>query len=108
MIKRTVVEKAFIGIMEERIHQMAREKAMSDPEYISVDGKKSSIFELLRDSLTTEKQKRLLDDLEGAWTYAGGLMQEFAYRQGIEDSHMIHKELSKLGISVTKEFNQGD
>jgi hypothetical protein len=103
MVEKTAVERAFIGLMEERIHQVAREKAMNDPEYASADGRKSSIFERLRDSLTTEKQRSLLDDLEGAWTYAGGLMQEFAYRQGIEDSPMIHNELKKFGISVSND-----
>ncbi|MED4174569.1 hypothetical protein P4631_19405 [Halalkalibacterium halodurans] len=103
MMKKTAVERAFIGLMEERIHQVAREKAMNDPEYTSADEKKSSLFECLRDSLTTEKQRSLLDDLEGAWTYTGGLMQEFAYRQGIKDSPMIHNELQKFGISVKSE-----
>jgi len=28
---------------------------------------------------------------------------EYAYRQGLEDSQMIHNELSKYGISVAKD-----
>ncbi|TPE68202.1 hypothetical protein [Halalkalibacterium halodurans] len=66
-VKPDYPERAFISLMEKRIHQVAREKAMNDPEYASADGKKSSIFERLRDSLTTEKQRSLLDDLEGAY-----------------------------------------
>ncbi|MDY7224626.1 hypothetical protein [Halalkalibacterium halodurans] len=38
-MEKTAVERAFIGLMEERIHQVAREKAMNDPEYASADEK---------------------------------------------------------------------
>ncbi|WP_138091054.1 hypothetical protein [Halalkalibacterium halodurans] len=107
-MKKTVIEKAFICIMEERIHQVAREKAANDPEYTSADVKRTTAFNQLRDALTTKTQRTLLDDLEGAWIFTGALLQEFAYRQGIEDSFMIHQELKKFGILIDERSTKRD
>ncbi|MCJ7840150.1 hypothetical protein MUB24_04335 [Lederbergia sp. NSJ-179] len=103
MIKKSVVQKAFTKIIEERVFQVAWKKAKEDPEYDSAVLKRKEISAQLSEALTTDTQRELLDELEMAWDFAEGLMAEYAYQQGLADSQMIHKELSKFGISVTKE-----
>lgn len=103
MLRETIVQKAFGDIMDERIHKVASNKAETDEFYNKANEERNVAFDFLNESLTTERQRNLLNDLESAWNFVEGLMQEFAYRQGLQDSQMIHKELSELGISVTKE-----
>lgn len=100
---KNVVSKAFKEIMNNRIHETAYEKAQMDEVFVKSYGERATMFDLLSESLTTDEQKGYLVELESLWNFAEGLMQEYAYRQGLEDSQMIHKELSGLGISVTKE-----
>ncbi|MGE7114399.1 hypothetical protein [Lysinibacillus sp. NPDC047702] len=100
---QTIVQKAFILIMEERVFQVAWEKANKDKLYIKYNKARSSALELLSESLTTDKQKYLLNDLENTWNFMDRIVQEYAYRQGLQDSQMIHKELNTFGIDVTRE-----
>jgi len=103
MQNQTIVQQAFIKIMEDRIFNVAWEKAKADELYAKTNKEKEIILDLLRDLLTTDKQKYLLNDLESAWGFSDRIMQEYAYRQGLQDSQMIHKELNSFGIDVTKE-----
>jgi uncharacterized protein (DUF2164 family) len=103
MQNQTIVQKAFIKIMEERVFQVAFEKANKDKLYIEYDNERRMVFELLRESLTTDRQRNLLNDLEYTWNFVERIMQEYAYRQGLQDSQMIHKELNTFGIDVTNE-----
>lgn len=102
MQNQTIVQQAFIKIMEERIN-VAWEKAKVDELYAKTNKEKEIVLDLLRDLLTTDKQKYLLNDLESAWGFSDCIMQEYTYRQGLQDSQMIHKELNSFGIDVTKE-----
>lgn len=102
MIK-TTVQKAIQLIIEERAQGVAWEKAKEDKVFVNASSKCSIILELLSESLTTDNQRHLLRELESVWNLAELVMQEYIYRQGLEDSQMVHKELSELGISVTKE-----
>ena len=99
----TIVQEAFIKIMEDRIFKAAWEKAKKDERYIESENKRNNVFELLSKSLNTDKQKHLLLELEAIWELTERFMQEYVYRQGIQDSQMIHKELHSFGIDVTKE-----
>ncbi|WP_374964644.1 hypothetical protein [Lysinibacillus sp. RS5] len=103
MHNQTIVQKAFIKIMEERVFQVAFEKANEDKLYIEYDNERRMTFELLNESLTTDRQRYLLNNLEYAWNFVERIMQEYAYRQGLQDSQMIHKEMNNFGIDVTKE-----
>lgn len=103
MSRETIVKKALGNIMDERIGKVACIKAETDEFYIKCDNERNDAFDSLSESLTTDEQRRLLDDLESAWNFVEGLMWEYVYRQGLQDSQMIHKELSEFGISVTKE-----
>ncbi|QDQ01181.1 hypothetical protein FOH38_12355 [Lysinibacillus fusiformis] len=103
MQNQTIVQKAFIKIMEERVFQVAWEKAKADELYVKAIKEKEIAIDLLRDSLKNGKQKNLLDDLESVWEFVDRVMQEYAYRQGLQDSQMIHKELNTYGIDVSKE-----
>lgn len=60
-------------------------------------------FDLLSESLNTDRQKHLLLELEVIWELTERFMQEYVYQQGIQNSQMIHKELHSFGIDVTKE-----
>lgn len=102
MSRNTIVQKALGNIMDERIQKVASIKAETDEFYTECDKERRVAFNLLSESLT-DKQRDLLDDLESAWNFVEGLMQEYAYRQGLQDSQMIHRELSEFGISVTNE-----
>lgn len=102
MSEKNVVQRALTDISVERVN-VAWHKAKQNELYIEADKRQTIAFQLLSESLTTDRQKQLLYDLESAWNFVEGLMQEFAYRQGLQDSQMIHRELSDFGISVTKE-----
>lgn len=103
MHNKTIVEKAFIEIMEERVFQVAFEKANKDDLYIEYENERKNAFRSLSESLTNDRQRYLLNDLEYAWNFVERITQEYAYRQGLQDSQMIHKELNAFGIDVTKE-----
>lgn len=103
MQNQTIVQQAFIKIMEDRIFNVAWEKAKADEKYIESENKRSITFDLLSESLTTDRQKYLLNELEATWELAERFMQEYVYRQGLQDSQMIHRELNSFGIDVTKE-----
>ncbi|MBP3041644.1 hypothetical protein J9303_19570 [Bacillaceae bacterium Marseille-Q3522] len=98
-----VVQKAFDTISAERVHQIAYRKTAADPGYIAARERAEAVFDELKDSLGEETQKKLLFELETAFNDKDSFLIEYAYRQGLEDSTMIHKELSKLGISIAKE-----
>lgn len=100
---KTVVEKAFKDIVENRVYKVAYEKAQMDELFVKSDEERNASFNLLNESLTTEDQKHHLSELESLWKFVEGLMQEYAYRQGLEDSQMLHEELSGYGISVKGE-----
>lgn len=103
MLEKTIIQKALIEIIEERVHKVAWEKAKTDEFYIKCVNESINAFDLLSESLTTDKQRELLDNLESALNFVESLMQGYAYRQGLQDSQMIHRELSEFGVSVTKE-----
>ena len=103
MQNQTIVQQAFIKIMEDRIFNVAWEKAKKDEKYIESENKRNITFDLLSESLTTDRQKYLLNELEATWELAERFMQEYVYRQGLQDSQMIHRELNSFGIDVTKE-----
>ena len=103
MQNQTIVQEAFTKIMEDRIFKVAWEKAKKDERYIESENKRIIVFDLLSKSLSTDKQKHLLLELEAIWELTERFMQEYVYRQGIQDSQMIHKELHSFGIDVTKE-----
>ncbi|WP_025114453.1 hypothetical protein [Lysinibacillus fusiformis] len=103
MQNQTIVQQAFIKIMEDRIFNVAWEAAKKDEKYIESENKRSITLDLLSESLTTDRQKYLLSELEATWELAERFMQEYVYRQGLQDSRMIHKELNSFGIDVTKE-----
>lgn len=98
-----VIQKAFIDIVFfERVHRVAYKKVMADSEYRTVDEVSDQLFSQLKESLSKE-QKKLLLELESAWSSKYLIFLEYCYRQGLADSPMIHKELEKFGISVVKE-----
>lgn len=103
MQNQTIVQQAFTKIMEDRILKVAWEKAKQDEKYIVSENKRSITLELLSESLNTDRQKHLLLELEAIWELTERFMQEYVYRQGIQDSQMIHKELHSFGIDVTNE-----
>lgn len=103
MEKQSIVQQAFIKIMDERIFQIAWNKAKTDDLYVKTNKEKEYLIEELRNSLLTKEQKILLDELESAWGFEERIFKEYAYRQGLQDSQMIHKELNSFGIDVTKE-----
>ena len=103
MLIKNTVQKAFDEIIVERVQKVAWNKAQNNAEYSKFARDREIAFRLLTESLTTDRQRHLLDNLECNWNIVEGLMQAVAYRQGLEDSQMIHQELSELGISVTKE-----
>ncbi|GIN69611.1 hypothetical protein J14TS2_00860 [Bacillus sp. J14TS2] len=100
---KDVIQKAFIDIVFfERVHRVAYKKVMADSEYRTVDEVSDQLFSQLKESLS-EEQKKLLLELETAWSSKYLIFLEYCYRQGLADSQMIHKELEKFGISVVKE-----
>lgn len=102
MYQKTAVQKALDKLMEDRICKVAQNKALANELYLESDNERNIAFELLSESLTTDRQKHLLNNLESAWHFVEGLMQEYAYRQGLQDSQMIHDELREFGVFVTK------
>lgn len=103
MLEKTAVQYALTEIIEERVQKVAWNKAKQDKIYIEANKKQTIALQLLNESITTDRQRHLLDDLESAWNFAEGIMQEYAYRQGIRDSRMIHRELKEFGIFVAEE-----
>ena len=103
MHKQSIVQQAFIKIMEERVFQVAWEKVKKDKLYIEYNNERRTALKLLNESLTTDRQKYLLNDLENTWNFVERIIQEYAYRQGLQDSQMVHKELNNFGIDVTRE-----
>ncbi|MET3657828.1 hypothetical protein [Sporosarcina psychrophila] len=102
MLKKTAVQKALGELMEDRINKVAWNKALDDEFYVESDNERNIALELLSESMTTDRQRHLLNNLESAWHFVEGLMQEYAYRQGLQDSQMIHEELREFGVFVTK------
>ncbi|MBP3040784.1 hypothetical protein J9303_14935 [Bacillaceae bacterium Marseille-Q3522] len=96
------VQKAFEQITADRVHHVAFMKTSEDPEYIAAANKSEELYDQLADSLN-DSQKALLSDLDDAWNYKNSFFIEYVYRQGLEDSPIITKELRKYGISITKE-----
>lgn len=103
MHNQTIIQPAFAKIIDERVFQVAWEKAKLDKKYVELEEKRINILEILNESLTTERQKQFLYELEAAWEFTERFMQEYAYRQGLQDSRMIHKELYSFGIHVLTE-----
>ncbi len=98
-----VIQKAFINVIfAERVHQVAFKRSRDDAEFRTAEEVSSRIFSQLEESLTGE-QKKLLFELEAAWSNMYGIFLEYSYCQGIADSPMIHNELEKYGISIVKE-----
>lgn len=95
-----LIEAAFKSIMEERVFKVALTKAAKDMEFIEADKKRDGLFADLKGSLTNKTQHVLLDELESAWNILEYLGQEYAYRQGVEDSPKLHQELSRFGIKT--------
>ncbi|WP_042472791.1 hypothetical protein [Bacillus ndiopicus] len=109
MENQTIIQKAFGKIVDERVFEIAWRKAELNKECIECDNKRRITFELLSESLTSDRQKYLLEELEGAFHLLESIRLEYAYRQGLQDSQMIHRELAACGISVTKDsFNITD
>lgn len=75
--------------MDDRIGKVACIKAESDEFYIKYNNERNAAFDFLNESLTTDRQRNLLNDLESSWHWVEGLMQEYAYRQGLQGSQMI-------------------
>lgn len=100
MLRKNIFQEALSLIVEERVHKVAANKAQQDPTYQKLDDECSTLLKLLSAALTTEEQRLLLSRLEENWNAAEDLMREYAYRQGIEDSAMLHQELRRFGIQT--------
>lgn len=100
MLDTNIMKRAFDVVIEERVCDVAWRKAASDAAFVEADKKRDGLFQALNDALTSDTQRVLLNELENAWSNVEGLMYEFVYRQGIEDSALIHNELRNFGISV--------
>ncbi|MGE7114564.1 hypothetical protein [Lysinibacillus sp. NPDC047702] len=46
----------------------------------------------------TDEQRALLNELDTALRLTEAIFLEYAYRQGIEDSQMIHRGIDTFGI----------
>lgn len=103
MSMKTTIQNAFGEIIDDRIRKVAWEKAQNDELYIKSNEEYIATYNLLKDSLTTAEQQRLLSKFDSSITLVESIMQDYAYCQGLEDSRMIHEELSKFGISVMKD-----
>jgi hypothetical protein len=102
MIEKTV-QRAFDQIITERLNEVVFRKVRANLEYREANTRALELFDKLMNSLQTEEQKELLYDLEEAWNLAESYFIEYSYRQGLEDSPMIHREFNKaLGISVAE------
>lgn len=85
------IENVFDELMDERIHQIAYKKCINDFEYLNANKEAVALMEILRNSLVTDEQRALLNELDTAFRLTEAIFLEFAYRQGLEDSQMIHK-----------------
>lgn len=83
----------FNEIIDERIHKVAYNKCINDPEYKSAHSKAIALMDRLRNVLSNEEQMKLLNELESALYIVESFFLEYAYHQGLEDSQMIYKEM---------------
>lgn len=101
-MEKNVFQEALSVIVEERVNKVAANKAQKDSTYQKLEDECSTLLKMLGESLTTEEQRVLLNRLEENWNAAEDLMREYAYRQGIEDSAMLHQELRRFGVLLEK------
>lgn len=59
-------EVDFNEIIDERIHKVAFGKCVNDPEYQSAHSKTIALMDRLREVLSHEEQRNLLNELESA------------------------------------------
>ena len=97
------INVAFDEIIDEQIHQIAYRKCINDPEYQTANIKVVVLMDTLRQALSNDEQRKILNELESAWFIVESIFLEYSYRQGIEDSQMIYNELGRFGINVAKE-----
>ncbi|MFJ6210620.1 hypothetical protein [Lysinibacillus sp. NPDC092081] len=90
------IKVAFDEILDEQIHQIAYRKCINDHEYRIANTKAITLMDMLKRALSNDEQRIILNDLENAFYIAESIFLEYCYRQGIEDSQMIHKKLSVL------------
>ncbi|MBS4207389.1 hypothetical protein [Bacillus sp. FJAT-50079] len=104
MVTNNFIQKAFSEVIfAERVHQVAFKKCNNDPEYHAASEEVGRLLRQLEETLSTETQSELLNDLESAWGYMYSFLLEYSYCQGLEDSPFIHNELKKYGVSMIKE-----
>lgn len=103
-----IMKRALDVVIEERVCNIAWKKAANDVAYKEAEKKRDGLFRALNDALTSDAQRVLLDELENTWNNVEGLMYEFVYRQGIEDSPKIHKELIDFGVCLSKKYREGE
>lgn len=97
------IKQAFDAIIEDRVDGVAYRTMQASPEYQEIEGHVVHLFDQLNASLTTDEQKRMLDDMSSAMNTRESLYLEYAYRQGLKDSQELNEEFSLLGIANHKE-----
>ncbi|WP_338651283.1 hypothetical protein [Lysinibacillus sp. Y5S-8] len=99
------IETAFKEILEEQIHEVAYRKCINDPEYQIANTNAITLMDMLKRVLSNDEQRKLLDELESAMFIVESFFLEYSYRQGLQDSKLIHKELNSFGIDVMKKIS---
>ncbi|TWT01853.1 hypothetical protein [Planomicrobium sp. CPCC 101079] len=90
-----VLTQAFNGIIKERVEDTAFLKVEQTPEYAELDERITEGLHRLKDSFTTDEQRRRLQELEEAWACQKALYLNHAYRQGLVDSNVLQDVLRK-------------
>ncbi|MBW8349611.1 hypothetical protein K0H71_09155 [Bacillus sp. IITD106] len=104
MNEKNVIHKAFTDVVfVERVHQEAYKKCLEDTEYQLATEDAARLLRQLKETLSNNEQKKLLDELESTGDRMYSPFLEYCYCQGIEDSEMIHNQLKKYGISIVRE-----
>lgn len=98
MIQRAL-DLAFSSIIAEQIGVVAHQKKLKNPQFQESYNKYIKVYEVLNSTLNKE-QKKLLKELESAQNSMEGFIEEYSYRQGLEDGQTIRKTLIELGILV--------
>lgn len=102
MSEKNIFQQMFSTLVEDRANKEVLHKALENPIYLKVQDESSGLLKLLREKLTTDEQRILLDKLESLWNSEEDILREYAYRQGIQDSVMLHHELQEFGFSVAR------
>lgn len=92
------IENTLDELMDERIHQIAYRKCINDTDFVAANTEVVTLMEMLRSTLVTAEQKKILNELESALYITEAIFLEYSYRQGVQDSQSFQKSFESYGI----------